>query len=202
MNVGSGVRAQLDRNDFEQLSAYRYRVFVETLGWQLDTPPGLELDQFDGPDTAYIYVRNEHNHVCGCARLLPTTAPYLLSEVFPQLLNGQPIPSSPELWELSRFACMDFDTPHAQVGGQFSSDIGIELLQQTLNYARAQGARQLITVSPVGIERLLRKAGFRHHRIGAPTVINGYSLVALLIQTCADESATSFIARANRNISH
>ena len=36
---------------YEALGRYRYRVFVERLGWRLDTPPGIERDQFDRPDT-------------------------------------------------------------------------------------------------------------------------------------------------------
>ena len=28
----------------QALGRYRHRVFVETLGWQLDTPPGIERD--------------------------------------------------------------------------------------------------------------------------------------------------------------
>lgn len=80
----------LPRLLYEALGQYRYRVFIEKLGWQLDTPPGVERDQFDLPDTVHVIVRDKRHGIVGCARLLPTSGPYLLGEVFPQLMNGQP----------------------------------------------------------------------------------------------------------------
>ena len=78
-----------------------------------------------------VYVVGEEaGRVVGCARLLPTTRPYLLGEVCPQLLNGMPPPSSPEIWELSRFAALDFDEKRTSPLGQFSSPVAVELLQE------------------------------------------------------------------------
>lgn len=108
-------------------------------------------------------VRDEVGDVCGCARLLPTTRPYLLSEVFPQLLNSALSPSSPEVWELSRFAAVDFNANTASALGQFSSPIAIRLHEEAIACAAARGARHLITVSPIGVGRLLRRAGFHTH---------------------------------------
>src|SRR5574343_396117 len=85
------------------LAAYRYRVFVEEMGWPLQAQIGQERDQFDRPDTLYVIARHPAGELCGCARLLPTTQPYLLDEVFPALMAGQPLPHSPGVWELSRF---------------------------------------------------------------------------------------------------
>ncbi|MBL8509853.1 MAG: GNAT family N-acetyltransferase, partial [Chitinimonas sp.] len=90
------------------LARYRHRVFVEKLGWQLKCQDGLEFDQFDRPDTLYVVAQDQDDQVVGGARLLPTTRPYLLGEIFPQLLNGQPVPNSSDIWELSRFAAVDF----------------------------------------------------------------------------------------------
>ncbi|MFP0793020.1 acyl-homoserine-lactone synthase AbaI, partial [Acinetobacter baumannii] len=53
--------------------------------------------------------------------------------------------------------------------------------QEAINFAREQGAKQLITTSPLGVERLLRAAGFRAHRAGPPMTIDGYSMFACLI---------------------
>lgn len=89
VNTLQGMVHELNSSDFNQLSAYRHKVFIETLGWTLQTQVEHELDQFDRPDTRYIIVKDNAGHICGCARLLPTTLPYLLGEIFPQLLNGQ-----------------------------------------------------------------------------------------------------------------
>jgi len=173
------------------LARFRYQVFVEMLGWQLQTRgEGLELDQFDRPDTAYVIARDESGEVAGSARLLPTTSPYLLGEVFPQLLHGQPVPSTPAIWELSRFAAVDLSAGKTSALSQFSSSpIAIGLLRAAMRVAAARGAERLITVSPLGIERLLRRAGFRAHRAAPPCFVDGQPLFAALIEI--DESSSS-----------
>ncbi len=181
MNIVSGTAGSLS-DVYRQVAGYRYRVFVENLGWDLHAPDGLEQDQFDRPDTIYVAVRDNEGEVCGCARLLPTMHPYLLSEVFPQLLNGAMPPSSPEIWELSRFAAVDFNSPSQSPLRQMSSDIAVALLQASIECAAAHGAKRLITVSPLGIERLLRKAGFKAHRAGPPIMVDGHPIFACWIE--------------------
>lgn len=181
MHVFSGAMREDSGGLFAQLSSYRHKVFVETLGWELQTQNGWELDQFDRPDTLYVVSKNGDGMVNGCARLLPTDRPYLLGEVFPQLMNGLPIPCSPDIWELSRFAAVDFDQSMTSALGQFSSEVAVGLLQHSIGCAAMQGAKKLITVSPVGIERLLRRAGFRSHRAGPPVVSEGHAIVGCWI---------------------
>lgn len=177
MNIISGTAGSL-LDIYRQVASYRYKVFVENLGWDLHAPNGLEQDQFDRPDTVYVVARDDKGEVCGCARLLPTTHPYLLSEVFPQLLNGAIPPSSPEIWELSRFAAVDFNSPSKSPLRQMSSDITLALLRSAVACAAKHGAKRLITVSPLGIERLLRNTGFKAHRAGPPTIVDGHPIFA------------------------
>jgi acyl homoserine lactone synthase len=174
----SGKPADLQCDLMTGVARYRHKVFVETLGWQLQCQNGLEYDQFDRDDTVYVVAQNEDNEVIGTARLLPTNRPYLLGDVFPQLLNGLPVPDSADVWELSRFAAVDFNAATSSALAQFSSPIAIGLLHTALKHARSLGAKQLITVSPLGIERLLRKAGFRAHRAGPPMIVNGAPIFA------------------------
>lgn len=181
MKMISGMSKELPRGLFTKVSNYRHKVFIEMLGWELDTPEGIELDQFDRPDTVYVVSQEEDGSVNGCARLLPTDRPYLLGEVFPQLLNGQTPPSSPDIWELSRFAAVDFSNQMSSALGQFSSEVTVELLKRSIECAAEHGAKGLITVSPVGIERLLRRYGFRFHRAGPPMIIDGHPIVACWI---------------------
>lgn len=184
-----GSSADLPRHWVDALACYRHRVFVERLGWQLQTEPGIEFDDFDRPDTVYVIARGDHGHVVGCARLLPTTQPYLLSHVFPELLDGQPAPCSPQVWELSRFAAMDLNDESASNFGVHSSPTAVALLQASIRSAYERGATELITVSPLGIERLLRKAGFEASRLGPAKQLGGHWLfacrIAVKAQGCA-----------------
>ena len=168
MQFVSGTSADLATDVMMGLARYRHRVFVEMLGWPLQTPEhGLELDQFDREDTVYVVARDAIDEVVGTARLLPTSRPYLLGEVFPQLLHGQPLPSTPEVWELSRFAAVDFNSANKTTPMCQLSPVAVDLLRETMRVAANLGAERLITVTWLGVERLLRKAGIRAHRAGA-----------------------------------
>lgn len=183
MNFSSGIAEELSSSLFKKVLNYRHKLFVTTLGWQLKTQSDMELDQFDRFDTVYVVAQDENGQVNGCARLLPTNRPYLLGEVFPQLLNGLPPPNTTDVWELSRFAALDFNSKTSSALGQFSSPLAIQLLQESVTCASEHGAKRLITVSPIGVERLLRRAGFHAHRAGPPMIIDGHPIFACWIET-------------------
>jgi len=165
------------------LARFRHQVFVQRLGWQLEERgDGLELDQFDRPDTVYVVARDESGEVAGSARLLPTTKPYLLGEVFPTLLHGEPTPRNTEVWELSRFAAVDFSCRSTSALSQFSSPIAVNMLHAAMRVAAERGAERLITVSPLGVLRLLRRAGFHAHPAAPPLVVEGHPLFACIIE--------------------
>ena len=182
MNVISGATGLLSSELLSKISRYRHKVFIETLEWKLETQNGVELDQFDRPDTVYVVSRDEQGDLNGCARLLPTTAPYLLSEIFPQLLNGLALPRTSDVWELSRFTAMDFNHQTTSALGEFSSSTAIQLMKEAIRYAAEYGAKRLITVSPLGVERLLRRAGFQARRAGRPIIIDGHAMFACWIE--------------------
>ena len=86
--ISTTSRTGKNRADLKRpLAEYRYKIFIEQLGWQLPTKDGLEQDDFDSDETLYVVGQSEDNTICGCARLLSTSSPYLLSEVFPFLMG-------------------------------------------------------------------------------------------------------------------
>ena len=180
MQVITGPVEVLPNNLYAKVAGYRHQVFVERLGWALRTENGMGSDQFDRPDTVYVVAQNDQNHVSGCACLLPTTRPYLLGEIFPQLLNGLAPPCSPDVWELSRFAAVDLGD-RSKIAGQFSSSVARKLLEESVACAVSHGAKRLITVSPIGVERLLSRSEFHAHRAGPPMIIDGHPIVACWI---------------------
>ncbi|MEN9868101.1 MAG: hypothetical protein RL748_3691 [Pseudomonadota bacterium] len=167
------------------VASYRHKIFIERLGWQLPVQNGLERDQFDRPDTLYVVARDDHGDICGCGRLLPTTRPYLLGEVFPHLMNGALPPASQDVWELSRFAVVDLkNVANSAQQARYTR----ELLAAAVQVVRQQGGSRLITVSPLGIERLLLRMGVNAHRAGPPVLVDGKPVFACWIeideQTC------------------
>lgn len=184
MNFVSGFSNQLPADIKAEMFEYRYNVFIEKLGWDLAVAPHMEKDQFDHEDTLYVVAKEDKGEIAGCARLLPTTAPYLLEKVFPELLNGMPAPSSPDIWEISRFTnfAVTPDKKHINtVHSQISELSFAELLHSTIECARKQGAKKLLSVSPLGIESLLRKAGIQGNRLGAPKLVKDHAIIACWI---------------------
>lgn len=88
----------------DQMYRMRARVFSERLGWAVEVNDGREIDRFDAEDPLYLLSINEQTgELQGSVRLLPTTGPNMLRDVFPVLLDGETVQSS-LIWESSRFA--------------------------------------------------------------------------------------------------
>ena len=182
MDVVTGARETLRSDLYSKVAHYRHKIFVERLGWQLQTKDGAELDQFDRSDTVYVIAQDDDGQVIGCARLLPTIRPYLLANVFPYLLNGMEPPRSLDVWELSRFSAVDLSGTVNTGRYRFSSLTAVRLLEASLEFAGSHSAKRLITVSPLGVERLLHRAGFHAHRAGPPMAIDGDPFFACWIE--------------------
>lgn len=180
----AGKRKELPLHLVEEVGRYRHKVFISQLGWPLPSNGDIESDEFDGPDAVYVSSKDKHDQVNGVARLLPTTAPYLLEKIFPSLWDGSDLPHSAEVWELSRFAAMDFITD-ASPGNLSSTHHAESLFRQVVKVAQESGAHTLITVSPLGVERLLRANGFRSSRAGTPMRCGREYITSLIIDIAA-----------------
>jgi len=193
MRVLTGSRAALPAGLYARIAGYRHRVFIERLGWQLASRDNREQDQFDRQDTVYVVAQDDTDSILGCARLLPTTDAYLLGTVFPELLNGALPPCDPRVWELSRFACAE---PGRRSGFKtlvdFPTSDTARLMREVMLCAQRHGAERLITVTWVGIERLLRRLGIRVSRAGPAVVHDGQHIVACWIELeCRSRLASS-----------
>jgi acyl homoserine lactone synthase len=169
MNFISAKTQDLPGTLHSQLASYRYKVFVERLGWELETEFDCEQDQFDHADTVHIVARNDDDQIVGCGRLLPCTGPYLLESVFPQLLNGAAAPRMASVWELSRFAAMDVDTVSNPTSRR--DHMAERVLLEALRHCTKQRVTTLIAVSTLAMERLMQRAGVDVHRMGPPHLI-------------------------------
>ncbi|CAB3728365.1 acyl-homoserine-lactone synthase [Paraburkholderia rhynchosiae] len=165
----------------DALAQYRHQIFVKQLGWSLPMADDqFERDQYDRDDTVYVVAHDETGSICGCARLLPTTRPYLLKDLFPSLLaETMSAPESPRIWELSRFAASPL-TACGQDGGNLAWVFG-PMLASVVRCAAQLGARQLIGVTYASMERLFRRIGVHAHRAGPAQCIDGRMVVACWI---------------------
>jgi N-acyl-L-homoserine lactone synthetase len=90
-----------------QMYQQRKTLFVDQMKWPLETWADLEIDQFDRPGAIYLVETEASGRVLQSARLLPSTGPHLLSEVFSPLCAGEP-PRGPNIFEASRFCPAPF----------------------------------------------------------------------------------------------
>jgi len=79
----------------------RHQIYVVEREWSvLDRPDKREIDQFDTDETVYLLGLEGRSIIAGM-RLVPTTGPTLLSELFPKLSLDGPV-RRPDIYELSR----------------------------------------------------------------------------------------------------
>lgn len=192
MKIVTGTAETLSAAMLFDMAHYRYRVFVQMLGWKLQPRERLELDRFDRRDTRYVLALDDSGSVRGMARLLPTERPYLLADEFPELLGGQAAMRSASVWELSRFAAIDPDAPRPADARFGASADALALLDSVMKTACAAGVHQLVTVSPLGIERMLARAGITATRLAPPVRLGPHALFA-----CRIELAPSLAHRAH-----
>jgi acyl homoserine lactone synthase len=153
----------------------RHEVFRERLNWDVGSTYGRERDQFDELEPVYI-VCEQDGEVLGSWRLLPTTGPYMLKNVFPELLHGADAPCAPDVWEISRFAVSKRVLGNDSLGTIRS--VTQLLLDQLFTFAARRNLSRIVAVSDVRFERILKRSGLVTHRYGPPMQIGVTQAVA------------------------
>lgn len=152
---------------------YRMRttVFSDRLGWDVRVVNGREIDRFDNEDPLYLLSINEQTgDLQGSVRLLPTTGPNMLRDVFPVLLHGE-IVESPLIWESSRFAI------NPMLGGSRSdanhalNKVTIELLCGIVEVCQYAGIQSVVSVYDARMARIFKSARCPATLVGVPSRI-------------------------------
>src|SRR2546425_12369145 len=94
--------------DYKQLMdkmfRLRARVFGDRLGWDVQVTDGSERDKYDNESPVYlIYADDAAKEVKACLRILPTTGPTLLADIFADTLPDAVHIYAPTIWECTRF---------------------------------------------------------------------------------------------------
>lgn len=151
----------------------RYRVFKERLAWSVETVEDQEIDRFDTVGPSYILYLDNTATIRGCVRLIPTSGPNMLRDVFPDLVPAQAMPHDPRIWESSRFAV---DLTRAVQSENIS--VSIQLFAGMIEFGLSSGLDAIVTVTDTRIERILRRAKWPLERIGEPQIIGVTEAVA------------------------
>lgn len=151
----------------------RHRVFVEREGYDVPNFDGMEFDQFDTPACTYLVRRDPQGEARAVARLIPTTTPYMIETLWPDLLDGKAPPKTATVWEATRFCC-DHTLP-PQTRDRYLG----ELIAGCLEYGMHAGISDYLCVTSAPIlRRTLMRAGCEVEFLGKPSSISTFPVVA------------------------
>ncbi|MBZ0216294.1 MAG: autoinducer synthesis protein [Fimbriimonadaceae bacterium] len=154
----------------------RFRVFKERLDWAVHAENGMERDRFDKLEPVYLLHSGNDHRIQGCVRLLPSTGPNMLRDVFPQLLGGNPCPSDPRIWESSRFALeLSPAMPRTENG---LAKATFELFAGMIEFGLSRSLTGIMTVTDLRMERILRRANWPLERLGDAGMVGATPAVA------------------------
>lgn len=178
--------ADINLRHLRDFFAIRKSYFVDKLGWKLNHIDGREWDEYDLPN-AFFMVAYEDGVCVGGARLLPTDnqVPRSTSEPLTYMLADfaegripvgmsmddltDSLPRSFGVWEMTRFVA---DTP--KVTGL--------LLDRANEFLHAQGAQEVLTLSPKLMPRVLKRLGYETKVMSTPMTFDDRDYVALRTQ--------------------
>ena len=157
---------------FDQMFRMRATVFADRLGWDVNVVDGQEADRFDAEDPLYLLSVDEGTEeLKGAVRLLPTTGPNMLRDVFSVLVPDDTV-ESPRIWESSRFAIQ----PQAKAStgydpNRFVNSTTVELLCGLVEAAQLAGVEHIVSVFDARMARIFRAVDCPYDLIGVPTRI-------------------------------
>ncbi|WP_050426491.1 acyl-homoserine-lactone synthase [Bradyrhizobium tropiciagri] len=181
-------------NDLAEMHRLRYRVFKLRLNWNVWVSGDMEIDEYDVLRPVHLLHRATDGRIQGCVRLLPSTGPTMLREIFSVLLDGQGAPRSSQVWESSRFALdVPPDTPKAS-GGLAAATY--ELFAAMIEFGLSTGLTEIVTVTDARMDGILRRAGWPLRSIGMPRPLGNTTALAGYLEVSTD--ALERIRKAGR----
>ena len=167
------AHAHLFPRVMEAMFRSRAQTFSERLRWRVLVKDGYEQDRFDDDHPLYLLsVDPCSGEYRGSLRLLPTTGPNMLRDVFPSLLNDDEVIESATIWECSRICAVGENHKLGRAGGGVSYVLA-ELLVGIGDVARLAGLTQIVAVFDARVLRILQSAGCKPEVLGTPRRIDG-----------------------------
>ncbi len=177
-----GSCASFFPKEIDAMFRNRAETFSGRLGWEVVVQDGYERDIFDDANPLYLVsVDPDTGEYWGSLRLLPTTGPNMLRDIFPQLLDEGYIESA-TIWESSRI-CAGAVAGQPERTRSRVNYVLSELILGIGEVAVAAGLTQIVSVFDARIFRVLKAAGCDPQIIGTPQRIGGVTSYAGLFDT-------------------
>jgi len=181
-----GSRASSFPKEMEAMFRNRAETFYERLKWDVVVKDGIERDRFDDLNPLYLVsVDPVTEQYWGSLRLLPTTGPNMLRDVFPQLMEEGEVVESATIWESSRICATAVDgQPKRSKNGV--NYVMSELVAGIGEVALMAGLTQIVSVFDARILRVLKAVGCEPVVIGRPQRIGSAMAYAALFEPNLD----------------
>lgn len=159
-----GTQRREFAREFDAMHRLRKEIYHERLNWDVSISGDHEIDKFDELNPLYLVSLDAAGRVQGAARLLPTTGPNTLSDVYSWLLpDGGPIESA-AIWEFSRF-CVNPAVDIVRACCPLNYVTG-ELLSGIVEVGMLVGLSDVVAVYDALFARLLKRANCPATQIG------------------------------------
>ena len=179
-----GTYSNIHSKLVDSMFQLRAKIFADRLGWDVNVKNGIERDGFDDINPLYLLSIGAQGQLNGSLRLLPTTGPNMLADVFSKILDEGDDVRSPLIWESSRF-CVSADAGAERTGNRLNYTTG-ELLAGLCEVGMVAGLQSIVTVYDARIKRVVRIAGCEGIEIGTPTKFGKVTAYAGLFPTDMD----------------
>ena len=138
-------------------------VFRDRLGWAVDVRNGRERDRYDDLDPLYLVSVGPTGVARASIRLMPTTGPTLLSDVFADTFDEPVDLKSATLWEATRF-CI-----HPEADPRAEQSIAAEILMGICEVGLMSGLTGIIGVYDPRLIRIYGRIGWQPEPLARST---------------------------------
>jgi N-acyl-L-homoserine lactone synthetase len=149
-----------NRRLLETMFTDRKRLFVDLFGWDIPVIEGrFEIDQYDTPATVYIIAADAAGDHEASLRLMPTTEPHMLADIFAHLCPHG-VPTGPTIWESSRL-CLP-----QRLGAGRRRELRNALISAMVDFSLERGVDCLTGVLPEAFRKEVLAMGWAAEPIG------------------------------------
>jgi len=154
----------------------RYQMLIDAQYWEVGRFQGMEYDQYDTPAATYLVWQDRQGTVRGSVRTVPTDRPYMLKDLWPDMVETCPLPQSLSVWEATRF-CVDRSLPE-----EMRRQVKHELVCAFLEFGLKNDIRQMIGVMPPKLwQSVFINAGWDIEFVGKEKTLEKDTIIAGLM---------------------
>ena len=168
-----------------EMHRVRKFIFKDRMGWDVDiSNDELEIDNYDLPETVYILARDEKKRISGVWRMLPSTSPSMIRDLWPEFLEDFHLPQDYFSWEVSRFGVHSYEKNRRSNILNFN-DITAKLITGLVTVCNIANIKNIYTMYNPQVGRAVSRTGFVASEVSKEFPVDGKASIVGRFQTDA-----------------